>query len=120
MDKIDRYRRIILDILEERAKIIYANLDAQNEIIVDRDRDRYQLATIGWKGYKRIHTATLHFDIIDGRIWIQSDQTEHGIAHDLMERGVPKSDIILAYYLPIQQENAGFPVVYPPTSDLSA
>lgn len=98
MDKLLKYENLILSVLERYATIEYANLQAVNEIIADQAHHRYQLVTIGWKGYKRIHACTLHIDIIDGKLWIQNDQTEHGIAGDFVELGVPKSDIVLAYY----------------------
>lgn len=97
MDKIKKYEAIILKILEARAAIRYANLDAVNELVVDKENHRYQVVTMGWERYKRVHAVTLHFDIIDGKIWIQQDQTEFGIADELLEMGVPKSDIVLAY-----------------------
>ena len=113
MDTINQYRTYIQEILEQYAQRKYANLDAINEIIVDREHDRYQLVTIGWQRYKRIHATTLHFDIIDGRIWIQNDQTEHGIAYDLLEKGVPKEDIVLGYFHPRRRADTDFaaPVV---------
>jgi hypothetical protein len=108
MDKVTKYEMIILQIMREYAAIPYANLKANNEIIVDKENHRYQVVTIGWDGYKRIHTSTLHFDIIDGKVWIQQDQTEHGIANDLVEAGVPKSDIVLNYLLPEVREELEF------------
>lgn len=106
--KIAHYRSIIMNILQHYASIRYANIEGANEMIMDEQQHRYQVVTIGWQGYKRIHTSTLHFDIRDGKIWIQSDQTEHGIANDLLEQGVPKSDIVLAYQLPRIQRDLGF------------
>ncbi len=41
----------------------------------------------------------MHLDIIDRKIWIQRDGTEDGIATDLEEAGIPKSDIVLAFHL---------------------
>ena len=40
----------------------------------------------------------MHLDIIDGKIWIQHDGTEIGVANELVEMGVPKEDIVLAYH----------------------
>ena len=33
-------------------------------------------------------------DILDGKLWVQRDGTEHGIATELVEAGVPKERII--------------------------
>lgn len=110
MDKITKYRSFILKILKEYQPVKYSNIDAENVIIADKENDRYQLVTMGWKRYKRIHACTLHFDIIDGKIWVQSDQTERGIANRLVEMGVPKSDIVLAYFTPRIREDTGFAI----------
>ncbi len=97
MDKIAKYKAAILKILEKQASVQYANLDAKNELLIDHENCHYQVVTIGWEGAQRVYAVTLHFDIIDGKIWIQQDQTEYGTAHELVEMGIPKSDIVPAY-----------------------
>ncbi|MGC1305871.1 MAG: element excision factor XisI family protein [Phormidesmis sp.] len=42
----------------------------------------------------------MHLDIKDGKIWIQHDGTEAGIATQLLELGVPANDIVLAFHSP--------------------
>jgi hypothetical protein len=32
---------------------------------------RYQVITKGWQGTNYVHDCPMHFDIIDGKIWIQ-------------------------------------------------
>ena len=110
MDKVKRYRTLILKIMKEYAAEKYANFDAVNEIIADKENDRYQLITMGWQGHKRVHACTLHFDIINNKIWIQNDQTEHGIANDLLELGVLKSEIVLGYFSPKKRADTEFAV----------
>ena len=39
----------------------------------------------------------VHVDIIDGKFWIQRDGIEHGIATELLEAGIPKERIVLAF-----------------------
>ena len=65
---------------------------------------------MGWQGYKRIYACTLHFDIINGKIWIQNDQTEEGIANSLIELGIPKSEIVLGYFSPQKRADTEFAV----------
>lgn len=62
--------------------------------------DRYLLLTQGWDGYKRIHGLLAHVDIIGDKFYIQEDNTEEGIATDLLEAGVPKDKIVLAFQHP--------------------
>lgn len=39
----------------------------------------------------------IHLQIINGKIWIQRDGTEDGIATDLLAAGIPKEQIVLAF-----------------------
>ncbi len=66
----------------------------------DREKDSYLLYVVGWNNRGRIHGINMHIDIINGKIYIQHDSTEEGIATDLELAGVPKSDIVLAWHEP--------------------
>ena len=48
--------------------------------------------------------------IKDEKIWIQYDGTEIGTANELVELGVPKEDIILAFHAPYKRPYTGFGV----------
>ncbi len=52
----------------------------------------------------------IHVDIRDGKIWIQHDGTEEGIANDLMAAGVPQSDIVLGFHPPSERAYTPFAV----------
>ena len=51
----------------------------------------------GWDGIRRVHGCLVHVDVIDGKICVQRDGTEQGIARDLIEAGVPRDQIVLAF-----------------------
>lgn len=53
----------------------------------------------GWEhsGKRRVHSALVHLDIIDGKIWVQRDGTEYGMAQELVDAGIPKSQIVLGF-----------------------
>jgi hypothetical protein len=36
----------------------------------------------------------------DGKFWIEQDLTKEGITTELLEEGVPKEDIVLAFHAP--------------------
>jgi hypothetical protein len=98
-DKVVDYRQIVQDVLSRYLGRKYANADIQNEAIFDQDKDRYLIMSVGWQGMKRVHSSLIHIDIIDGKLWIQADNTEHGIAHDFLEAGVSRQDIVLGFKL---------------------
>jgi XisI protein len=42
------------------------------------------------------------------KIWVQHDGTEDAIADQLVEKGVPKKDIVLAYHAPYVRQYTEF------------
>ncbi len=70
------------------------------EVVTDHKNDRYILLNIAWKKYDRTYYNVVNLDIIDGKIWIQEDNTEEGIAADLEKYRVPKDKIVLAFKSP--------------------
>jgi hypothetical protein len=59
--------------------------------------DSYLLAPEGWDNGRRVHAVITHLEIIDGKIWVQEDWIEHGIAAELEEAGVPKAPSCWAF-----------------------
>jgi hypothetical protein len=110
MDKLTAYRQYILNILSEYSQYRPSFGDVDVEQIIDANHDHYQLMTVGWNDYQRIHGCLLHIDIKAGKIWIQHDGTEEGIANRLVELGVPKMDIVLAFHAPFRRQFTDFAV----------
>jgi hypothetical protein len=108
MDSIDAWRDLIERLLIERAALPYDNVQVQSRLVFDRARDSYMLVEVGWQEQERMHGIHLHLDIIDGRIWIQYDGTEHGFAHDLVAAGVPKDRIVLGFRPPQWRAHTGY------------
>jgi hypothetical protein len=100
INKAVAYQQVVEKTLSNYLERKYANSDIQNEAVFDRENSRYLIVSLGWQGLKRVHSNLLHIDIIDGKLWIQCDNTEHGVAHDFLEAGVPKQDIILGFKIP--------------------
>ncbi len=67
-------------------------------------RDRYLMFHVGWRGEGRVYGCVIHIEIRSGKIWIQRDGTEVGIANELIESGVAKSDIVLGYRSPYMRK----------------
>jgi hypothetical protein len=108
MDKLAKYRKIVQEILTEHSQLKFAYGDIQMKLIFDRDHDRYQLLRTGWVDERRIYGALIHIDLEGGKIWIQYDGTEIGVANELVEQGVPHDDIILAYHSPFMRQYNDF------------
>ena len=101
MDKLELYLRLIQESLLERAGFRSQNDPIKSQTIFDREGDHYQLVNLGWKDSNtRIYDCAIHVDIIRGKIWVQHDGTEDAIADQLVTKGVPKQDIVIAYHAP--------------------
>ena len=99
MEKLDFYRHTVQNILTVIADIPYHTPAIVHEAIFDRVNDRYLVMSVGWKEPTyRLHFCLVHVDIQDRKIWIQRDGTEDGIAYDLEDADIPKSDIVLAFH----------------------
>jgi hypothetical protein len=97
MDTAESDRRLIERILVDYAKVPYSHGDVRLQAVFDRDQGHYLLIMIGWEGVRRVHGCLVHVDLIDGKFWIQCDGTEYGIAQELLDAGVPKDRIVLAF-----------------------
>ena len=94
MGTIENFRQIIRRVLMEYTKIPYAYGQLECKATFDRESDSYLLVTVGWDGTKRVHGILVHIDIIDGKVWIQRDGTEYGIAYEIEKAGIPRGRIV--------------------------
>jgi hypothetical protein len=97
METAESDRRLIERILVDYAKVPYSYSDVRLQTVFDRGQDHYLLMLNGWEGVRRVHGCLVHVDLIDGKFWIQRDGTEYSIAQELLDAGVPKGRIVLAF-----------------------
>ena len=108
---LNEWRQIIKKILAELAAIPFpevVNLKAKT--VFDESSDIYMVLVEGWQGVKRMHGCLVHVEINDGKIWIQQDGTENGMANELLVAGIPKDRIVLAFKAPQTRAHSGFAV----------
>jgi hypothetical protein len=102
MEKLTQYRQIIKQVLQHYMDIIKKCPDPnqETEIVLDEVGDHYLMHDIGWADTKRIWNTSVYVRIRNGKFYIEIDWLEQGIATDLLEKGVPKEDIVLAFHHP--------------------
>ena len=111
MDTQLKYQDIIKSILQRHAEYRATLPDGYNsQVLFDNERGQYLILDIGWSNDKYLHATPIHLSLIGEKIWIQYDDTEEGIATDLMEAGVPKEDIVLGFRHPKVRQHTGFSV----------
>jgi hypothetical protein len=104
MDRLKKYRTILKEVLtaytaNELAQIHKPD-DMQMRLIMDTENDHYQALYAGWRNDQQIFSVVFHFDIIDNKIWVQRNISDYDIIGDIEQKGVPKSDIVLAFHAP--------------------
>jgi XisI protein len=110
MDQLEKYRQTIRAILKPYGDISYANVDVRNQLAFDVETDQYLVMSTGWGKAGRIHGCLIHVSIQDGKVWIQRDGTEAGIANELVQAGIPKDDIVLGFHELEIRPHTGFAV----------
>jgi len=102
VDRLSVYREAVKKLLSS-----YQEGDRQNgedewasQLVFDEGRDSYLWLNVGWEGSKRIYFCVIHFDIKDGKVWLQHNATDLNPAEDLVELGVDRLDIVLGLQPP--------------------
>lgn len=104
------YPRLIRAILDEHASRKPSVGEIETEVIIDEAIGHFALHHNGWANGHRIHGAVIHIDIKGDKIWIQHDGTEYGVATELIEAGVLKEKIVLAFQSPEMRKYTDFAV----------
>jgi XisI protein len=109
MDTRLKYQEIIKKILKEHAEYRASIPDGyDSQVLFDDERGHYLVLDIGWNDDKYLHATPIHIDLTDKKIWIQYDDTEEGVANDLLAAGVPSHDIVLGFRHPKVRQYTNF------------
>ncbi|MEM9887909.1 MAG: XisI protein [Bacteroidota bacterium] len=90
------------------AQLILRRTRKETMLIFDDERGHYQVTRIGWDGIHGIFMVIFHFDVKDGKIWVQRNISDYDIVGDIEEKGVPKSEIVLAFHSPRMRPYTGY------------
>jgi hypothetical protein len=110
MDTLGSYRQIIRNVLKPYTQITYANINVRNLAAFDPDTDQYVILSEGWNQQRHHHGCLIHIEIRNGKVWVQRDGTEDGIATELVAAGIPETDIVLGFQEPSVRPHTGFAV----------
>lgn len=97
MDTIKSYQAVIKQVISEYAKLRPSHGNIHLEPIFDDVNSRYALMQFGWDRERRVRGNLIYVSIKDGKVLIEYDGIEKGITQDLIQRGIPERDIVLAF-----------------------
>lgn len=106
MDKVKLYKSIVRNLVQEIGNMANPSLkDIETETILDDEKGHYLLFSVGWHNLQWHYGSFLHIDVKpDGKVWLQHDGTDLIIAQELVDRGIPKHDIVLGFKSPVERE----------------
>ena len=111
MDSVNKHKNLVRTLLADIAN--HFRQSNRWEIIeaFDEDRGQYLLFTDGWQGETRDYGCFMHIEVKpSGRIWLRRDGTDLDIGQQLLDEGVPKSELVLAFHSPKMREWSDFAV----------
>ncbi|MEH2070248.1 MAG: XisI protein [Nostoc sp.] len=110
MADLEKYRKCIRKLITEYSQLASSNNEIEAQTIFDVEKDHYQLIYIGWQNKRRVFGPVMHFDIINGKIWIQWNGTEEDVGEQLVAMGVPKHHIVVGFHPPYVRQYTDYAV----------
>lgn len=107
-----QYTNLIKEALTTYASLLTQDPNPVYEVVLlfDDEHHQYMIRKLGWKESKRINYIPLHVALRNGKIWIEEDWTEEGIATYFLEHHVPQQDIVLGFQPPMIRAYTEFAV----------
>jgi XisI protein len=105
MDNLIFYKQVVREVIQEIAAMIPVRPDVETQVILDEERGHYLLYEVGWIKDTWQYASIIHVDVKPtGKVWLQHDGTDLKIALMFVEKGIPKSDIVLGFHAPAERE----------------
>ncbi len=83
--------------------------EEQGQLIHDPQKGHFLVYSIHWREDKMQYGCYLHIEVKDdGKVWIQHDGTDLSVADALVERGIPKDQIVLGFRSPFYRKMSDF------------
>lgn len=112
MKQLTDYAQLIKEALSGYVHLANKRPDADCDVITvfDDASQHYLVLEVGWKNNKRVQNLVLHVALHAGKIWIEEDWTEDGIATYFVSHGVPHEQIVLGFQAPNMRSYTEFAV----------
>lgn len=108
---IEDYKKIIQEEFEYQASKFKSPLpNVGSRVYIGENQNHFILMDIGWQGKRYIHRILYTVEIINDKIWIHEDNTDTDLIGRLLDKGIPKKDIVLGFVPVYAREIEGFAV----------
>ncbi len=111
MDKLRTYKKLLKKLFKDYASSAKPRQEgAIIQVVTDDEHGQYLLYHNAWQNQERNYGCFLHISIRNDKIYIEHDGSNRGFTQDLLDAGIPKSDIVLAFHSPEKRPYTGFAI----------
>lgn len=108
---IEQYSTIIIDWLSEYADNVNRQYPDTYDVVVDRKHHHYQVVGTYWKDDVFKLTIIFYLQIKpNGKVWLLVNNTDLLVFDELMERGIPKTDLVIGFLPESLRQYSGYAV----------
>ena len=100
MDTHTSYREIVKTVIRKYARLHPSHGQIRLATVFDEDQNRYALMQVGWDRGARARGNLIDVTFHDDQVWIEYDGIERGIVDELIELGIPREKIVVAFMAP--------------------
>lgn len=90
-------REVVKQVILRYAQLRPSHGNIRLDTVFDEIQDHYALMQVGWDRERRVKGNLIYVTLHDGQVYIEYDGMEHGITQDLVDQGIPESQIVLAF-----------------------
>lgn len=112
MEKISLYKKYARELIQQIRDRLNGDDSIAIQAITDEENGHYLVFNNGWRDNKhRVYGCVVHIEVKpDGKVWLHHDGTDLIVGQMLLDRGIPKSDIVLGFHAPIMRKDTEFAV----------
>ena len=110
MDAITKLKQAAIQVIQDYYDFLGQDPDSELQLIIDEKNNHYLLLETGWYKNQRLYGSIIHIDLTNGKLWIQHDSTEEGVANELVKLGISPQKIVLAFKTPERRKITDFAV----------
>jgi hypothetical protein len=109
--KRKKYGRIIASWLQEYASPLDSAYPGEYALVTDHEHYHYQVISSYWLRDEFHHLVLFHLQIKpNGKVWLLVNNTDSLVFDDLMERGIPRDDLVIGFLPETLRPYSGFAV----------
>lgn len=98
MDKLTKYREILAETVRKHAAFQPANGNIKTQAVIDEADGDFMVIDAGWSDNgRRVYDVVLHFHVEGETVRVERDNTDAEVVRELIEKGVDRQDLILAF-----------------------